>query len=74
MKHIVKYVEQNTPKLMIFKTLKAMNQFIVDFRQKYGHHDDNWIEFKATHITGNIVMMDAAVGVSYEQNSRGKIR
>lgn len=50
-KYYVYYVEDCTPAIKEFKTLKARKQFLEVFQTKYGNSSINWIDFT---FDGNI--------------------
>jgi hypothetical protein len=48
--HMVFYVDNSTPRFKKFKTIKSMNQFIMNFKHDPGN--GYWIDYSITNITG----------------------
>lgn len=59
----MQYVENCSPRIKKFKTLKAMNEFIKTFQKKHGinFRGDNWLDYSATYVTGNLKIYDPSV-------------
>lgn len=56
--HALVYVENCTPKIKKFKTLRALKTFVTKFENKYPDPDktgDNWIDYHVTNIEGEVV-------------------
>lgn len=54
--HLVAYVEGCSSKIRKFTTVKAMNEFILEFTAEFPDQKtgDNWIDFVVTHVDGAI--------------------
>lgn len=54
--HLCVYVEDCGTKIKKFSTLKALNDFILDFTAQHPNQSegDNWIDYVVTNVTGQI--------------------
>lgn len=57
--HVVAYVQEYTPKLRKFNTLKAMEEWIDEFNETASKNPgDSWVDFKITNVTGAIEFLN----------------
>lgn len=63
--HLLRYVEDCSPKTKLFKSLKSLNLFIYDFQAEYGieSRGDNWIDYSVTNITGDVHIYDPSAAL-----------
>jgi hypothetical protein len=63
--YLLDYVEGCTSKVKKFKTLKALNEFVLDFQAQYPNtrEGDNWINYAVTNIAGEVIPYDNSVTV-----------
>lgn len=59
--HILYLIEGCSPKLRKFKTIKALKAFVEGFEKKHKGHDDYWIDYAVTNVTGEILIYDESV-------------
>jgi hypothetical protein len=54
--HLCVYVEDCGTKIKKFSTVKALNDFVLDFTAQYPdqREGDNWIDYVVTGVTGEI--------------------
>ena len=60
-RHLVKYVENCSPKLKIFKSKKKMNKFIKKFKKLEStakDPDECWVDLVVKNIKGKITSYD----------------
>jgi hypothetical protein len=54
--HLVYYVADSTAYLKKFKTIKALNEFVLEFQSQHlDPMDGYWIDFAVTNVTGDIL-------------------
>jgi hypothetical protein len=62
--HLLVYVEGCCTKLKKFRTIKSLNDFVLEFQSEhFANTDDNWIDYAVTHIDGEILIYDETVAV-----------
>lgn len=63
--HLLQYVEGCSPKTKLFKSLKALNEFVEKFQKKHGidFRGDNWLDYSVTNITGKVNIYDPSAAL-----------
>jgi hypothetical protein len=63
--HLLMYVEGCTPKIKKFISIKALNDFVLEFEAEYGREEfgDNWIDYAVTDVTGKVLPYSHDVAV-----------
>lgn len=61
--HLLRYVVRCSPKIKKFKTIKAMNDFILEFEATKPNSDDYWVDFAVTNIHGEALALDDTCGL-----------
>lgn len=56
-----------SPKIKKLSSAKKMNEFIDTFYKKYpdraAQYSDNWIDYKVTGVTGDVIMLASGIDV-----------
>ena len=65
MKYYLHYVESCSPKLKLFKTKKAVDKFVKEFKT---NNEDNWLDFI---VEGKIIPLDTYYGKRLKETANG---
>ena len=58
-RHVLYYIEDCSPNLKEFATLKALNTFMAKFKKKYPSHEDGyWLDHVIYNVHGEIEMLE----------------
>jgi hypothetical protein len=61
------YVEDSSPKIKKFVSMKDMEKFVADFEKKYpdpdGPRDGNWIDYCVTEVSGKITFFTDGISL-----------
>src|ERR1035437_10124055 len=65
--NLLMYVEDSSPKIKKFVSMKDMEKFVSDFEKKYpdpdGPRDGNWIDYCVTDVSGKITFFTDGISL-----------